>query len=119
MREILLSQPSRNIVCCILYIEERIEKEGEEDVEEVIEKFTSQMKKSGWSMREKRDMVLSGCTGWKRGLARRKEESGEAYRSAVIFVPYTPHPSWTMENLREDSRKLRMKWRSRLESKSR
>ena len=47
MREILLSQPSRNIVCCILYIEERIEKEGEEDVEEVIEKFTSQMKKSG------------------------------------------------------------------------
>ena len=54
----------------------------EAEVEEVLEKFTKQLKNSGWGRKEARQMITSGYTGWQRRVEKRKEEGGSQYRSA-------------------------------------
>ena len=54
----------------------------EEEVREVIENFTRQAKNSGWERKEVREMIVSGYTGWKRRIERRRDEGGAVYRSA-------------------------------------
>ena len=61
--------------------EELLEKE--EEVYEIIEKFTKQAKNSGWSRKDTREMVISGYKGWRKRLERRQEAGGAQYRSAA------------------------------------
>ena len=59
------------------------EDEKEEEVEKVLDKMTEQLKNSGWNQNESREIIVSGYKGWKNRLERRKEESGQVYRSAA------------------------------------
>ena len=58
----------------------------EEEVVEIVENFTRQLKNSGWNRKEAREMVVSGYKGWRRRLERRKEEGANQYRSAGISL---------------------------------
>ena len=59
------------------------EDKEEEEVKEILEKMTSQLKNSGWERRDIREILVSGYRGYKSRLNRRKEEGGEHYRSAA------------------------------------
>ena len=48
----------------------------------VVEDFTRQLKNSGFSRSESREMVISGIKGWLRKQARRRREGQPFYRSA-------------------------------------
>ena len=56
---------------------ERPEDEVEDEVTVVIEHYTTQLKNSGWNVKEAREMVVSGYIGWKRRLARRLKKEWE------------------------------------------
>ena len=52
-----------------------IENDPEEDeIKEVLEKMTSQLKNSGWEKRDAIEIITSGYKGWKNRLERRREE---------------------------------------------
>ena len=57
-----------------------------QEVEETIEKFTAQLKTSGWEQRESAEIVKSGFIGWRRRKERRKEEGGCLYRSGAASL---------------------------------
>ena len=59
----------------------------EEDEVEILEQITRQLKNSGWSRQEVKEIIVSGYKGWKRRLERRIGECGERYRSAAISLP--------------------------------
>ena len=48
------------------------EEEVEEEVEKVIEHFTSQLKNSDWGRKEAREIIVSGYAGWVRKRRRRE-----------------------------------------------
>ena len=59
----------------------------EEDTERVLEQMTRQLKNSGWSRPEIREILCSGYRGWRTRLKRREETCGSRYRSAVASLP--------------------------------
>ena len=59
----------------------------EEEVTEILEQITKQLKNSGWERTEIREIIVSGYKGWRRRLDRRTEECGERYRSAAASLP--------------------------------
>ena len=55
------------------------------DVEErttIIETYTQQLKSSGYSRKQSREIVVSGVVGWKRKVKRRETDGLDFYRSA-------------------------------------
>ena len=60
--------------------------EKEEEVVEIIENYTRQIKNSGWSRKEAREMVISGYKGWRKRLEKRREEGANQYRSAGMSL---------------------------------
>ena len=54
----------------------------EEEKLEITDKFTKQLRNSGYNRRECREIVTSGVLGWKRRHRRRKELGLDFYRSA-------------------------------------
>ena len=58
-----------------------------EEIEEIIENFTRQLKNSGWTRSESREIVVSGFQGWRRRIRRREAEGQELYRSAARSLP--------------------------------
>ena len=57
------------------------EEREEEEAEEILEKVTLQLKNSGWSREDCKEIIVSGYKNWKRRIFRRKEE-GEKYIGA-------------------------------------
>ena len=51
-------------------VDEELEGKDEE-VTDIVENFTGQLKNSGWGRKEGREMVLSGYKGWRRRLEKR------------------------------------------------
>ena len=62
-----------------------IKVERAEEVEEQrgIDRFTSQLKTSGYSRRKSREIVVAGVLGWMRKWRRRKEQNMSFYRGAA------------------------------------
>ena len=64
-----------------------IEGAGREDKEEVvagtIEKYTRQLKNSGWSCKEAREIIINGYKGLMTRKRRRDQEGKDLYRSAA------------------------------------
>jgi hypothetical protein len=54
------------------------------EIIEVVEKFTQQLKNSGYSNKQSRDLVVGGIKGWKNKIKRRKKEGKEFYREGEI-----------------------------------
>ena len=52
------------------------------ELEKVTNHYIKQLKGSGYTRKECREIVVSGALGWKRRMARRLEENKEFYRSA-------------------------------------
>ena len=60
-----------------------IERMEEGELERVTNHYTKQLKGSGYTRNECREIIVSGALGWKRRMARRLEENKEFYRSAA------------------------------------
>ena len=48
----------------------------------VIEQYTAELKVSGYSRKEAKEVILCGMKGWKSKMGRREKEGGKLYRSA-------------------------------------
>ena len=59
-----------------------VERMEEGELERVTDHYTKQLKASGYTRKECRDIVVSGELGWNRRMMRRLEENKEFYRSA-------------------------------------
>ena len=66
-------------------VDEELEGKDEE-VTDIVENFTRQLKNSGWGRKEAREMVVSGFKGWRRRLEKRMEEGASQYRSAGMSL---------------------------------
>ena len=59
----------------------------EEEVVKITEHYTRQVKNSGWSVKEAKEIIVSGYAGWVRKMRQRREGGEELYRSAAASLP--------------------------------
>ena len=57
-----------------------IERVDHTEVIEIIEKFTQQLKTSGYGIKQSRDLVVGGIKGWRNRIKRREREGRGFYR---------------------------------------
>ena len=60
-----------------------VERMEEGEIEKVTNHYVKQLKGSGYSRKECREIIISGALNWKRRIERRKEENLPFYRNAA------------------------------------
>ena len=94
-----------------------INREGtsHEEKTRVVEEFTKEMKNSGWSREETREIVVSGMLGWTRKHERREKENKEFYRSAASTLTIRTRKKQTGTK-EQDLKRMMQRRRKKLEA---
>ena len=78
----------------------------EEEIHEVIEHYTTQLKTSGYSRKQTKEIIVCGIVGWRRKLERRQKKNQKEYLDAKETLEkrtdakLLERSNWYKENLK-------------------